>query len=274
MGKTKWKAVLMAGLMAMAAALGGGAPAYAYGTQVTATPIPQATAAPTATPVPLDPKTGLPMGTAATPTPSPTPQPKALTPEGNMKLVDDISGAQSGDKDFLVIQSRNGQYFYIVVDRANQGANSVHFLNQVDEGDLLAAIEDGASPSPSPAPLSCTCVALCQPGEVDTQCPVCALALTDCQGVAPAATATPEPSPSAEPEPQPEKPAGMGGLALAVLPILAGGGVFAWFKLFKGRAGKPARNPEDLEEDSRLEQALNAPAEEEDGAYEFEEDVE
>ncbi len=39
------------------------------------------------------------------------------------------------------MQSKNGNYFYIIVDRAAEGENTVHFLNQVDEADLMALME-------------------------------------------------------------------------------------------------------------------------------------
>ena len=69
-------------------------------------------------------------------------QPQPLTPEGNMTLVDDISGDTAKDKQFIVVKSRGGDYFYIVIDNAAEGENRVHFLNQVDEADLLSIIDE------------------------------------------------------------------------------------------------------------------------------------
>lgn len=65
-------------------------------------------------------------------------KPQPFTPEGNMSLVDEIQGETSEDKEFIVVQSKGGNYFYIVIDHSAQGANTVHFLNQVDEADLIS----------------------------------------------------------------------------------------------------------------------------------------
>ena len=52
-----------------------------------------------------------------------------LTPDGNATLVDDIDGDAAEDKQFIVVKSKGGNYFYIIVDRAAEGDNYVHFLN-------------------------------------------------------------------------------------------------------------------------------------------------
>ena len=73
-----------------------------------------------------------------------------LTPDGNMSLVDNVKGDAAKDKEFIIVKSRGGNYFYIVIDHAAQGENTVHFLNQVGEKDLLSIIDEKDSLSAKP----------------------------------------------------------------------------------------------------------------------------
>ena len=63
-----------------------------------------------------------------------------LTPEGNLTLVDDIS-TESG-KQFITVVTKNNNYFYLIIDRDDEGNQTVHFLNQVDEEDLFNLMDD------------------------------------------------------------------------------------------------------------------------------------
>lgn len=66
---------------------------------------------------------------------------KPLTPDGNLTLVDDVGAESSVGKQFVTLVSKNGNYFYLIIDRDDKGNSTVHFLNQVDEIDLMSLME-------------------------------------------------------------------------------------------------------------------------------------
>ena len=68
----------------------------------------------------------------------------ALTPEGNLTLVDDYhtSYSDGSGQQFITLVSKAGNTFYLVIDRNDKGENTVHFMNLVDEADLLSLMED------------------------------------------------------------------------------------------------------------------------------------
>ena len=68
----------------------------------------------------------------------------ALTPEGNLTLVDDYHTDYSdgSGQQFITLVSKSGNTFYLVIDRNAKGQQTVHFMNLVDESDLLALMEE------------------------------------------------------------------------------------------------------------------------------------
>ena len=162
----------------------------------------------------------------------------ALTPEGNAALVDDFGG----NKQLITVTTKAGNYFYILIDRANEDKETaVHFLNQVDEADLMALMEDGQSTEKPPA--VCNCTEKCEAGEVNTKCEVCSTDMTGCTGK------EPEPETPAEPaEPEKKESAGLNPAVLLLVLAVMGGAAFAYFKFIKGKANhKNSSNPDDYD---------------------------
>ena len=123
-----------------------------------------------------------------------------LTPEGNLAVVDDYQTTFSDGtaQQFITLVSKSGAYFYLIIDRAADGDQTAHFLNMVDEADLLALMDEEDIPEPEPEPVP-----------------------------------APEPEPLPEPEPEPEKEDGAGKfmLVLLVLAGITGGGAYFWLKM-------------------------------------------
>ena len=163
----------------------------------------------------------------------------ALTPEGNAALVDDFGG----NKQLITVTTKAGNYFYILIDRANEDKETaVHFLNQVDEADLTALMEEGQTTQEQPA--TCICTEKCVAGAVNTACPVCATDMTGCTGKEPEPE-VPEETPA--PEETEQEPAGLNpAMLLAVLALLGGGGAFAYFKFIKNKP--KTKGSDDLDE--------------------------
>lgn len=163
----------------------------------------------------------------------------ALTPDGNLSLIDDIGSSTRSGKQFITVETRNGNEFYLIIDRDDEGEETVHFLNQVDEADLLTLMGDDAPAAEVPA--VCNCKEKCAAGAVNTNCPVCKNNLSECIGKEVVA----EPEPEAE---QPEKKSSGGLLVIVLLLALAGGGAFAYVKFIKPKQGmKVSTDPDDYD---------------------------
>jgi len=163
----------------------------------------------------------------------------ALTPDGNLSLIDDIGSSTRSGKQFITVETKNGNVFYLIIDRDDEGEETVHFLNKVDEADLLTLMGDDAPAAETPA--VCNCKEKCAAGAVNTNCPVCKNNLSECSGKE--AVAEPEPKPE-----QPEKKSSGGLLVIVLLLVLAGGGAFAYVKFIKPRQGvKVSADPDDYD---------------------------
>ena len=153
----------------------------------------------------------------------------ALTPDGNLTLIDDIGSSTKAGKQFITLESKNGNTFYLIIDRDDEGEETVHFLNQVDEADLMALTGEEETPA------TCSCTKKCVAGTVNTSCPVCAVNMTECVGKETKPEVPTEPTePTAE---EPEKKSGVGGILVVLLIVALGGG--AAFYIFKQKKAKP-----------------------------------
>ena len=163
-----------------------------------------------------------------------TEEAKPLTPDGNATLVDDFGG----NKQLITVTTKAGNYFYILIDRDDEGENTVHFLNQVDDADLDALLEDGQTKEETPA--VCTCTEKCEAGAVNAACPVCASDRTKCAGN--------EAEPEETESPQEEEKESNAGMLFIVLVLVGLGGAAAYyFKVIKPKKDA-AKGTDNLDE--------------------------
>lgn len=66
----------------------------------------------------------------------------ALTPDGNLTLIDDVGSSTKAGKQFITLVTKSGNYFYMVIDRDDKGEENVHFMNLVDEADLFVLMDE------------------------------------------------------------------------------------------------------------------------------------
>ena len=148
-----------------------------------------------------------------------------LTPDGNLDLVDDYGSSDKTGKQFITFTTKNGNYFYLIIDRDDNGNETVHFLNLVDESDLLSLMDEDEVKEYT--------------GEGDTE-----------ESAGAATTA-------AEPEPAEEEPVAddadkgsTGSTVLLIVMVLAvGGGIAGYFYLKTTKSRKPAKADADPDAD-------------------------
>ncbi len=139
-------------------------------------------------------------------------EPTPFSVAGNGELLDDITNDET--KQFLTVQTKNGNTFFMVIDRSRNSEN-VYMLSLIDEYDLAEFIEEEKTEPVEEKP---------------------AVVVEE-----------PKPEPVQE-EPRPEK-GGMGMGALLAMILLGAGGVggYYYFKIWKPKREEEEAESEDLE---------------------------
>lgn len=203
------------------------------GTKPTVEPTAEATEVPSVVPVvtdqPVAVATQEPMIIYVTQDPVVTPEPiketvyvplgpgQPYTSSGNMQTLDVLYSAAT-NKQFITVQSRGGQTYYLVIDydKPIDEENEIYetyFLNLVDDRDLMAVLSDEEKeevPTPTPEIIYVT----------------------------PEPTAVPEPT--TEPEVKKDNSSSM---MLLLVILLASGGFALWFFKFRNGSGKNQPTP-------------------------------
>ena len=196
-------------------------------------------------------------------TAAPTVEPgEGFTEDGNL-VTRDLLYDKHTNTQFITVQTSGGNTFYIVIDydkpvNEEEEQYQTYFFSVVDEADLLAAMEAAGMEVPD-----CACTVKCAAGGINTDCPVCAVNMSECVGT----KAEPEPVDEPEPaDPEPEQKSNTGTVLLILAVALIGGGAGWYFKVYRPKHQRAAQPEEDYGDE--LEDYDDAPSWDEDESTE------
>lgn len=156
----------------------------------------------------------------------------------------DISYDETTNKQFITIQTKNGNTFYIIIDydsptNEDEEQYQTYFLNMVDETDLFALLDDETVEELT----TCTCDTHCEVGSVNTDCPVCKNNMSECTGTI-AETEEPtedeanEVTDNDEEETKSESGSNLWIIIVVVAIVGLGGAGYYYFKFIRGKKHK------------------------------------
>lgn len=198
--------------------------------------------------------TAEPVVIVITPEPVVTPEPEVrteyvpigpgqpFTSDGNMQTLDVLYSAAT-NKQFITVQSRNGQTYYLVIDYdkpidEENELYETYFLNLVDDRDLMSVLsEEEVVPTPTPEIIYVT----------------------------PEPTTPPQPTaaPTAVPEEKEKKSLDVSSLLPLLLLLIAGGGAAFYFMKKKNNAPRSRMLDESSFDDEEEDEEDEEPGEEE-----------
>ena len=155
--------------------------------------------------------------------------------KGNATLVEDVTN-EDVVRQFITVKTKNGNVFYLLIDKLADGGEDVYFMNLVDEYDLLAFAED----FPENAPVNVGKDKKTSADGEDTDDET-----GDTDNESGEGTETPN-----------SGNADNGGNTIILLvgaALLVGGGAFYYFKIYKGKSNKPKVTASDDDEDDEPE---------------------
>lgn len=173
-------------------------------------------------------------------TPTRLPEGEPIEDEGNA-YTRDLLYDKATNKQFITIQTKSGNTFYIVIDydapiNDEEEQYKTYFLNMVDEADLLALMDEAAVE----ALTTCVCEDKCVVGDIDAECPVCKTNMSECTGVVPEPETPVEGEEPEQPDDteKPEKKINIGMIIGVVAVVGIGGAAYYYFKFVRGKKQK------------------------------------
>lgn len=173
-------------------------------------------------------------------TPTVLPEGEPIDDEGNA-YTRDLLYDKATNKQFITIQTKNGNTFYIVIDydapiNDEEEQYQTYFLNMVDEADLLALMDEEAAA----ALTTCVCPDKCVVGDIDVACPVCKTNMSECTGVVPEPETPVGGDETEQPDDteEPEKSSNMGMIIGVIAVVGIGGAAYYYFKFIRGKKQK------------------------------------